>query len=304
VIPFGAGAEYVETPRHRARGTMTVGIGSICNHRRIPGAIMLGLDMRVTYTTQNVVLGKHDLTSKLFDLPFGFSGVVAGTMPHCETLISFLCEYLKNPAISLDDLQLDHIVFAARHAGEQIVLSLFDRALVNKLGMTRNEWIDRQSDSNLKSDGRALLAKVNPDVSCLIAGFIRSGPVLIRVVGKNLPEEIVSHSAIGIGAKFALEKLSARAQGPYCSIQRTALAFSEGLRYAKRKSDGYVGPPANCLVIEPGSFRQFAPQSELLRKWSRDIKISKTEVLDSEEYWKEFCQILTVVPRFSRQATS
>ncbi len=265
---------------------------------------MLGLDLRVTYTAQNVVLGKHDLTSKLFQLPFGFCGAVAGTMPHCEMLISFLWEYMEKLASVSSHLQLDHIVFAARNASEKIVLSLFDRALVNKLGMTRNEWIDRQSDSALKSDGRTLLSTINPDASCLIAGFIRSSPVLIRLVGKNSPEEIVGHSAIGIGAKFALEKLSIRTQGPYCSIQRTALAFSEGLRYARRMSDGYVGPPANCLVLEPGAARQFNPQSEILRKWSKTIKRSKTDILDSNEYWKEFRTILVDIPKYSRRPTS
>lgn len=264
---------------------------------------MLGVDLRTTYKARDIVLGKHDLTSKIFGLPLGFQAVVAGTIPLCERLISFLWDGMERVGREVSGpLQLDHIVFAARNATEQIVLSLFDNALVNQLGMTRNEWIDRQSDSTLKIEGRALLEKINPDASCLIAGFLRGSPVLIRIVGKNPPDEVVSHTAIGIGAIYALEKLAARTQGPYCSIQRTALAMSEGLRYARRKCDGFVGPPANCLILEPELIRQFNPQSKLLIEWGRTVRNSRTNSLDSEEFWKQFSQILAEAPRFSRQS--
>lgn len=276
---------------------MTVCIGAMCNNTRNPPAIMLGVDTRITYMAKERILGKHDLTSKSFQLPFGFCGIVAGTVPDCETLISYLWEYMEKLNSIVDQLQLDHIVFAARNASEQVLLSLFDRELVNKLGMTRNEWIDRQEMASLKEDGRNVLKLVKPDMACLIAGFLRGSPVLIRLVGKNKPEEIPSHTAIGIGAKFALQKLALRTQGPYCSIQRTALGFSEALRHARRQSKGLVGPPAYCLVLQPGFARQFDPKSDVLRKWSRDIKPQNTEALDSDEHWKEFCPLLSEVPR-------
>lgn len=303
MIPFGVSREIVQSPRQKRRA-MTVGIGAICNQKTLPGAIMLGVDLRVTYTAKDVVLGKHDLTSKLFQLPYGFCAAVAGTMPFCETLISLLWAHMEELAPVSQNLQLEHIKNAATNAGDQILFSLFDKELVNELGMTRNEWIDRQSDPKLQADGRTLLAKINHDASCLIAGFIRSSPVLIRMIGKNVPEEIVSHSAIGIGAIFALQKMAVRTQGPYCSIQRTALAVSEGLRYARTKGRGYVGPPANCFVLEPGIARQFDPQSAVLRGWSRTIKRSATEVLDSEVCRTEFRQILTEVSKPATQSTS
>lgn len=281
---------------------MTVCIGSICNMEKIPGAIMLGLDLRITYTMNGMVLGKHDLTSKFFELPYGFSGLVAGTIPRCEFLISWLWESMSKLAPVSENLQVDHIVGAARNATNQLMLSLFDRELVNKFGMTRNEWIDRHSDAVLKLEGRELLRKINPDVSCLVAGFIRSTPVLLRLAGKNPPEEIVSHTAIGIGAKFAMEKLAIRMQGPYCSIQRTALAFSEALRFAKKKCDGYVGPPAHCFVVEPELRTQFDSQSPILREWSKAIKPKNTDKLDGDEYWDKFRPLLLPVERVSRQS--
>jgi hypothetical protein len=298
---FGAGTDYVEAPR-QLRDKMTVCIGSICNMKKSPGAIMLGLDMRVTHTMNGIALLKHDLTSKLFDLPYGFIGVVAGYMPHCETLISYVWDYMEKLAAVRGDLQLDHIVFAARNASEQLLLSLFDRELVNKFGITRNEWIDRQSDAVLKMEGRVLLSKIRPDASCLVGGFLQSRPVLIRLVGKNAPDEIVGHCAIGIGAKFALQKLATRMQGPYCSIQRTALAFSEALRFAKRKSDGFVGPPAHCLVLEPALLSHFDSQSPVLREWSRTIKASMTDNLDDDECWEKFRHLLEPVPKLVRQS--
>lgn len=281
---------------------MTVCVGALCNNKKTPSAIMLGVDTRITYTSKAVVLGKHDLTSKMFQLPFGFAGAVAGTVPLCEMLISWLWEGMEKLSAISGELQLDHIVFAARNASEQILLSLFDRALVNELGMTRNEWIDRQSDLSLKEDGRAVLKRIKPDVACLVAGFLRGNPVLIRLVGKQPPEEIPSHTAIGIGARFALQKLALRQQGPYCSIQRTGLGFSEALRHAKRKSGGYVGPPAYCVVIQPNLARQFDPKSSVLRRWSKEIKPKNSEALDDDKYWNEFSPLLEEIPRKPRQS--
>lgn len=68
---FGAGKEYVKALR-RSRREMTVCIGAVCNQKRLPGAIMLAQDLRVTFTRfNNQIVGAHDLTSKTFDLPFG-----------------------------------------------------------------------------------------------------------------------------------------------------------------------------------------------------------------------------------------
>jgi hypothetical protein len=300
-----AGIEIVESPP-RPRKAMTVCIGAICEEKRNPGAIMLGVDLRITYTSQGgTIHGKHDLSSKVFSLPYGFSAVVAGTMPRCQTLISFLYDYMENLAPVSENLQLDHISFCAKRASEQVTLSIFERALVNNLGMTRLEWVERQSNIPLREDGRNLLAKINPDANCLIAGFIRSRPVLIRVMGKQVPEEITSHSAIGIGAKYALQKLAKRRQGPYCSMQRTALALSEGLRYARKMSGGFVGPPAHCLILRPEMAAvQFNPQADLLRRWSRATKAKDTDSLDSEEYRGEFSKILVEVPQLTKQSAS
>lgn len=301
--PFGAGVDRIEVPRW-AGTDMTVCIGAICNQKRSPSAIMLGMDIRISYTRNGTVVGKHDLTSKWFQLPFGFSGAIAGTVPDCERFISYLWEYMTQACSDPSTLQLDHIVIAARNANEKIVLSMFDAALVNKLGMTRNEWIDRQSDQVLKMEGRQLLHRINPDSSCLIAGFAQGHPVLLRIVGKNPPEEIPSHSAIGIGAAFAMEKLSARTQSPYCSIQRSGLAFTEALCNARRKSGGFVGPPAHCVVLQPGIARQFDTESEVLRKWGKTVKNKDTHMLDGDEYWEEFRKILIDIPRPSKQSDS
>jgi hypothetical protein len=246
----------------------------------------------------STVLGKHDLVSKLFNLPFDFQGVVAGTTPICERFISFLCEYMTQQLVAIPGaLQLDHITYVSKNAQWQVILSLFEHKLVTELGLTRNEWLDRHSNSTLRLEGRILLKKVQPDFSCLIAGFLESGPVLLRIVRNNPLEEIPTHSAIGYGASFALKKLAARTQGPYCSIQRTALAISEALRYSRRKSRPYVGPPAYCVVLEPNQVRQFDPNAELLRRWSKNIKNKNTETLDSEDYWKEFLPLLSTIPR-------
>ena len=303
MIPFGVTLEYVEAPPQLLGGDMTVCIGAICNQKRIPGAIMIVHDVRVSYMANGAMLGKHDLTSKLYQLPFGFAAAIAGTIPDCGKFISYLGEFMSQLP-SGGDLQLDHIVFAARNASEQLVLSMFDSALVNNLGMTRNEWINRQSDQVLKAEGRMLLQRVKPDASCLIAGFCQNRPLMLKVVSKNPPEEIPSHSAIGVGAIFALQKLSRRTQGPYCSIQRTALAFSEGVRFARQKGSGYVGPPAHCVILEPGLARQFDSKSDILRKWSKTIKPKDTHLLDADEYWQEFSKTLIEVPRTNRQAGS
>ncbi len=43
----------------------------------------------MTYIAGTAVVGKHDQTSKLFSLPFGFLGIVAGTFYQCERFISY-----------------------------------------------------------------------------------------------------------------------------------------------------------------------------------------------------------------------
>jgi hypothetical protein len=296
--------ESFEVPPRRAGRDVTVCVGCLCNQKRRLGAIVLGLDRRVTYMAGATIVGKHDLTSKLFQLPFGFAGAVAGTVPDCERFISFLWEYMEQLKDVAPPIQLDHIHHVVQHAQFQVILSQFENALVTKLGLTRQEWLDRRSDTGLRLEGRELLKKIKPDFSCLIAGFLERCPVLMRVVRNNPAEEIVSHSAIGIGARFAMEKLASRTQGPYCTIQRTALALSEALRYAKRKSRPYVGPPAYCVVLEPGEGRQFDPQSTILREWSKTIKAKNTEVLDGDEYWNQFSPILVPIPRKTKQPVS
>jgi hypothetical protein len=284
---------------------MTLCIGGLCNQKRKLGGIVLGLDMRMTYEAQDKVVAKHDLTSKLFQLPFGFAGAVAGTFSGCERFISFLWEYMEQVSAALagGPLEVDHIDYAAKRAQWQVILSLFENKLVTELGLTRKEWLDRSADRILKLEGRALLKKIEPDVSCLIAGFLPKCPVLIRIAGKHPPEEIVSHSTIGFGSKFAIKKLAARQQGPYCSIQRTALAVSEALRYARTKTK-YVGPPAHCVVLEPGLARQFDPNAKLLRRWSKIIKNKDSEKLDSDEYWNEFSPLLSPISRIFKLSVS
>jgi hypothetical protein len=262
------------------------------------------LDRRATYTAGNIVQGKHDLVSKLFQLPYGFCAAVAGTLPICERFISYLWEYMEQLEQVSGPIQLDHIVGATKRAQWQIILTHFDQELVNKLGLTRNEWLDRHANATLRLEGRALLKNIKPAFACLIAGFLPRSSVLMRVVQNNVPEEIVSHSAIGSGALFAMQKLADRTQGPYCTIQRTGLGVSEALRYAKRKNSPYVGPPSHCVVLEPNEARQFDSNAELLRRWRKTIRDKKSDELDSEKYWKEFAPLLTPIPRTPQRPIS
>src|SRR5208282_5240580 len=280
-LPRGLTWEPIQLPAGNARpsrqeaGPMTVGIGCICGQKNKPGAIQIGMDVRMTQVAGNKIHAKHDLTSKLFDLPLGFWGIVAGTFPQCERFISFTADYLGIALLAVENkvieqIELDHITKSVTNANHKMRLEMFENELVSQFGMTRNEWLDRcPKDPLLKKEGRALAGQVEPDVYAIIAGFIRSSPVLLRICGKNLVEEIVSHTAIGIpsASTSVYKRMAFRTQSPYCSIQRTALAMSESLRAARKSSRKYVGPSANVLVIQPDRLLQFAPESPLLKQW-------------------------------------
>lgn len=271
---------------------MTVGIGCICGQKSKPGAIALGLDTRMTYIAGTAVVGKHDQTSKLFSLPFGFLGIVAGTFYQCERFISYFYDRMAETAKAVPEVQLDHAVNAMTYANHQVRLRLFENELVSKMGLTRMEWLDRKSNPKLRRAGRWLARQIVPDVYSIVAGFLRDRPVLLRVCGKDPVEEEQSHTVIGSGGDFALKKLAFRGQGPYCSIQRTALSISEALRFARRKNR-FVGPPAFGVLVLPGKIgKQFDSTATLLRNWSKSTKKAETPNLDSPEHWKEFEQIL------------
>jgi hypothetical protein len=279
--------------KRRILAPITVCIGCLCKQRERPGAIVLGFDRRMTYVSGPTVTGKHDLTSKLFVLPLSFLGVVAGSFSQCERFISFLTDYMHKLK-DINPVELEHIYKAVTDANHQIRLTMFEDELVSQLGMTRVEWLDRfPKNSKLRRFGHALANKVDPDVYCVVAGFVHSGPVLIRICGKKMAEEMASHTAIGSGAALALNRLAFRTQGPYCSIQRTALSVSEALRHSRRNK--YVGPPAHSLVLTPSSVLQFNPNAKLLRDWSKNVKKSETDKLDLDVHWKEFEALLTPV---------
>jgi hypothetical protein len=66
---------------------------------------------------------------------------------------------------------------------------------------------------------------------------------------------------------------------------------------------GFSARTFSCAAFR-GIAKQFNPQSNLLRKWSRDIKNSKTDTLDTDEHWYEFKDILLPVPNTIKQSTS
>jgi hypothetical protein len=251
----------------------------------------------MTYLAGNVVAGKHDQTSKLFSLPLGFLGIVAGTFSQCERFISYLWDCMDNIAQRVPEVQLDHAVNALTHANHQVRLRLFENALVSNMGLTRMEWLDRKSsDPKLRRTGRWLAREIVPDVACIVAGFLQARPALLRVCGKDPVEEEPSHTVIGSSGGFALQKLAFRGQGPYCSVQGTALAISEALRFARRK-DKFVGPPAFGVLLWPEKIgKQFDTTATLLRTWSKGTKKAETPNLDLPERWKEFETILTPFP--------
>jgi hypothetical protein len=273
---------------------VTVGIGCLCHQSNRPGVIALALDTRMTYVAGDAVCGTHDLTSKLFSLPLGCLGIVAGTFSQCERFVSYLWDRMTTTTQKVKEVELDHVVHAATYANHQVRLSLFENALVSNMGLTRHEWLDRiSSDPRLRRAGRWMAKRIEPDVQSIVAGFIQSRPVLLRVSGKEPVEEEPSHTVIGSGGGFALQKLAFRTQGPYASVQRTALAMSEALRFARRK-DGYVGPPAYGILLWPGGIaKQYDTTEALLRNWSRSIKKADTPSLDSQERWNEFEVLLT-----------
>ena len=63
---------------------MTIGIGLLCQGGK---CILMGADKRGTY---EYAATSNDECGKLFDLPFGFCGAIAGTVSYAEAVISEL----------------------------------------------------------------------------------------------------------------------------------------------------------------------------------------------------------------------
>ena len=291
---------YIPNRRKRpisygGRRPMTIGIGALCERK---GCIVIASDMRLSF--EGHPISPNEWVGKVFDLPLGLYASIAGTYSDCESIISEIAARLADLEVEQagKEIYVEHVIQKVMKSQLHILEILCQAKFQNILLLTPERWRKGPLDARLYRGGKALIRATDIEADLLIAGFLNSGPIILRIIGKRKPDEEINYAAIGTGLEYAYDDLSKRGQGPWCNLARTLLHLSFAMEAARQ--DKGVGNPNNFLVILPQACKVFPSTSHLFAKWKNKYG-SDSRPMDAdreaiEEMSKEFLQGPLVAP--------
>jgi 20S proteasome alpha/beta subunit len=191
---------------------MTIGIGLLCDGGK---RILLAADTRASYGQ----ISQHDETGKLFELPFNFCGVIAGTIAWCSELISELHHRMGKLVES--EMGAEKIREAIQESYGRIFLLLAEEKLFNGFKINMDQYLhDEHLVQDIRRSAEDALKNLEVDVDLIVGGFIGNGPFLFVVSGGTsvaIRAEISPGNAvIGSGSIAALNWLNYRKQNVHC----------------------------------------------------------------------------------------
>jgi hypothetical protein len=274
---------------------MTIGIGAIGDSAN---TIVMATDTKGSYQDPRF---SDTLIGKQYDFfPHNLlSANIAGTVPVCKSVVSSLvCEIDKlliEPVV-----YHDHVRRAIQEAQIHDILFRLDYELVNRLGMSRAEWLALDKISLQYRRAQRVIRKYQLPMQLTVGGFVTGGSIVMLEAQFNEPPEMVEWSAIGTGGDYAAESLGKRNQGANTSFQRTLVHVAEAMEAAR--ADQYVGEPSDYVVITQRTYRRFPARDPYLGKLlARYANNRDTDELDDSDECGEKLSAALSFPNTTRE---
>jgi hypothetical protein len=256
---------------------MTIGVGAIGGSGN---TVVMATDTKGSYSDprfSDLLIGKqYDFFPHHL-----LAANVAGTVPVCKSVVSSLVnemdKLLGEPVIFHD-----HIRRAVQEAQIYDILFRLDYELVNRLGMSRAEWLALDKISLQYRRAQRAIRKYQLPIQLTVGGFVTGGSIVMLEAQYNEAPEMVEFSAIGTGGDHAAESLGKRNQGATTSFQRTLIHVAEAMEAAR--ADKKVGAPSDYVVITQRTYRRFpARDSYLMQLLGKYADRDTDELDDSNE---------------------
>jgi hypothetical protein len=271
---------------NRREDAMTIGIGLLCQSGK---CILMGADKRGTYEFQKTA---NDECGKLFDLPFGFYGAIAGTIGYCEPVISELGHRME--LLNENERSVEYIKRELRSALLHTHIDLVQAALMQRCALTLNlYWKNKKIAPDLRQYAQNVIESVQLPVQTIIGGFCRGTPILLVSNGLEILEEVSPGKAlIGGGAQAALYWLAYRRQNLSMSVQRSYLHLVEAKTFAETEKT--VGPIAQYILITKDGWKPLEGQDAFITDWERNYGLQSSAELDSEDKQRKFISAFSI----------
>jgi hypothetical protein len=255
---------------------MTIGIGAVGGSGN---TVVMATDTKGSYKDPRFA---DFLIGKQYDFfPHHLLAAnIAGTVPVCKSVVSSLVgemdKLLVEPVIFHD-----HIRNAVQDAQIHDILFRLNYELVNRLGMSRAEWLALDKTSLQFRRAQRVIRKYQLPVQLTVGGFVTGGSIVMLEAQFNEIPEMVEWSAIGTGGDDAAEKLGKRNQGATISFQRTLVHVAEAMEAAR--ADRYVGEPSDYVVITQRTYRRFPARDPYLMQLLAKYADRDTNELDDSD---------------------
>jgi hypothetical protein len=205
---------------------------------------------------------------------------IAGTVPVCKSVVSSLVSEMDK-LVGEPVVFHDHIRRAVQEAQIHDILFRLNYELVNRLGMSRAEWLALDKVSLQYRRAQRVIRKYQLPMQLTVGGFVTGGSIVMLEAQCNQPPEMVEWSAIGTGGDPAAESLGKRNQGATTSFQRTLVHVAEAMEAAR--ADQYVGEPSDYVVITQRTYRRFPARDPYLMQLLAKYANKDTDELDDND---------------------
>jgi hypothetical protein len=252
---------------------MTIGIGAMSGSGT---TVIMAADTKGSYNDPRY---SDTLIGKQYDFfPHHLLAAnIAGTVSVCQSVMSHLVAEVDK-LVGLPIIRHDHIRNAVKEAQIKEILDRLDHELVNRLAMSRSEWMALDKVTLQFRRAQRLIKLFQLPMQLIVGGFVSSSIVLLEANFNAFPE-MVECSAIGSGGDIAAESLAKRNQGANTSFQRTIVHVAEAMEVAR--SDNFVGEPADYVLITSRTHRRLPARDPYLMQMLLKYRDKDTDELDN-----------------------
>jgi len=238
----------------------------------------MGADKRGTY---DPIATANDECGKLFKLPFGFCGAIAGTIGYCEPVISELGHRMDG--LKENERSVEYIEREMKAALHHIHLGLVGTALMQECAITISQyWHDEKIVSEVRERAQETIRDTHLPVQLIVGGFHQDTSILLWSNELQVWEEVSPGNAvIGSGVIHALNWLGYRRQNIEVSAQRSFMHLVEAKEFSELQKT--VGPVAQYVMLTKQGMEPLEGQSDLLKRWWGAYGLQPSDRLDSAE---------------------
>jgi hypothetical protein len=267
---------------------MTIGIGLLCEDGK---QILLSADTRGSYGG----VTSNDQTAKLFELPGGFCGSIAGIVSQCQDVINELYDRIN--AIPKKKRRPEAIRECIREVYYRIFMELADEHLRNDPKITFNQYqCDKTLAPQIRDYARRILKALEVDVHLIVAGFCEATPALLVANGGASVtirvETTPGNATIGTGGDAALYWLNYRQQNLRLGLARSLFHLTEAKQFAEL--EGTVGPFRHTVLVSANGVTKIEGEDALVQGWWNRYGLPSSLGLDDEDHSRELRKLLGI----------